>query len=158
MQLGRQLWIVDVDGAGVTFRAYRHKYTLPLTWAEILRLAERVAGEREYLARRGGGRFHPEQVVPARNPLLGYALRSMNIEGQTIADVFLRVDTQPEVGQAAYDAGGAILRDFFHRQVRKFTEPDLDPLGRQIIDCCLSNGSLADYEKLIPHEVTVQDG
>jgi hypothetical protein len=113
---------------------------------------------REYLARRGGGRFHPEQVVPARNPLLGYALRSMNIEGQTIADVFLRVDTQPEVGQAAYDAGSAILRDFFHRQVRKFIEPDLDPLGRQIIDCCLSNGSLADYEKLIPHEVTVQDG
>jgi hypothetical protein len=112
---------------------------------------------REYLARRGGGRFHPEQVVPARCPLLGYALRSMNLEGQTIADVFLRVHTQPEVGEAAYDAGAAILRDFFHRQVQKFLEPDLDPLGRQIIECCLANGSLADYEKLIPHEVTVQD-
>jgi len=112
---------------------------------------------REYLARRGGGRFHPEQVVPARCPLLGYALRAMNIEGQTIADVFLRVDTQPEVGEAAYDTGAAILRDFFHRQGRKFVEPDLDPLGRQIIDCCLANGTLADYEKLIPHEVTVQD-
>ncbi len=112
---------------------------------------------REYLARRGGARFSPEQVLPARCSLLGYALRTMTIEGQTIADVFLRVDTQPEVGAEAYDSGAAVLRDFIHRQVRKFLEPDLDPLGRQIIECCLANGSLTEYEALIPHEVTVKD-
>ncbi len=112
---------------------------------------------REYLARRGGARFTPAQVLPARCPLLGYALRSMVIEGQSIADVFLRVDAQPEVGPEAYDQGAQILRDFFHRQVRKFLEPDLDPLGRRIIECCLANGSLAEYEALIPHEVTVRD-
>ncbi len=28
--------------------------------------------------------------------------------------------------------------------------PDLDPLGKQIIDCCLSGGKVDDYEKLIP--------
>jgi hypothetical protein len=112
---------------------------------------------REYLARRGGARFTPRQVIPARCPLLGYALRSMVIEGQSIADVFLRVDEQPEVGPEAYDHGARILRDFFHRQIRKFLEPDLDPLGRQIIECCLADGSLAEYEALIPHEVTVQD-
>lgn len=112
---------------------------------------------REYLARRGGARFTPRQVMPARCPLLGYALRSMVIEGQSIADVFLRVDEQPEVGPEAYDRGAEILRDFFHRQIQKFLEPDLDPLGRQIIECCLANGSLTDYEALIPHEVTVQD-
>ncbi|MBK9137697.1 MAG: DUF4914 family protein [Verrucomicrobia bacterium] len=112
---------------------------------------------REYLARRGGARFTPEQVVPARCPLIGYALRTMTIEGQTIADVFLRVDMQPEVGGEAYDAGAAVLREFIHKQVRKFLEPDLDPLGRQIIECCLADGSLAEYEALIPHEVTVTD-
>ncbi len=89
--------------------------------------------------------------------MLGYTLRSMTIEGQTIADVFLRVEMQSEVSAEAYDAGAAILRDFFHQQVRKFLEPDLAPLGRQIIECCLTNGSLADYEALIPHEVTVRD-
>jgi hypothetical protein len=112
---------------------------------------------REYLARRGGARFSPEQVLPARCPLVGYALRTMTIEGQTIADVFLRVATQPEVGTEAYDAGAGVLRDFIHKQVRKFLEPDLDPLGRQIIECCLANGTLAEYEALIPHEVTVRD-
>ena len=112
---------------------------------------------REYLARRGGARFTPHQVLPARCPLLGYALRTMVIEGQTIADVFLRVDAQPEVGPEAYDQGARILREFFHRQIQKFLEPDLDPLGRQIIECCLANGTLADYEALIPHEVTVRD-
>jgi hypothetical protein len=112
---------------------------------------------REYLARRGGARFTPQQVLPARCPLLGYALRTMVIEGQTIADVFLRVDAQPEVGPEAYDQGAHILREFFHRQIQKFLEPDLDPLGRQIIECCLANGTLADYEALIPHEVTVRD-
>ena len=30
---------------------------------------------------------------------------------------------------------------------------DLDPLGSKIIDCCLSNGTLSDYAKLIPHSV-----
>jgi hypothetical protein len=112
---------------------------------------------REFLARRGGARFSPEQVLPARCPLLGYTLRTMTIEGQTIADVFLRVDTQPEVGPEAYDAGVAVLRDFIHKQVSKFLEPDLDPLGRQIIECCLANGTLSEFEALIPHEVTVTD-
>lgn len=112
---------------------------------------------REYLARRGGARFSPHQIVPARSPLLGYALRTMVIEGQTIEDVFLRVDQQPEVGLVAYDQGAQILQEFFHRQTRKFLEPDLDPLGRQIIECCLANGTLADYEALIPHEVAVKE-
>lgn len=109
---------------------------------------------REYLARRGHARFNAQQVVPARCPLLGYAMRAMVLEGQSITDVFLRVDAQAEVGPEAYDQGAAILREFFHTQVRKFLEPDLSPLGRQIIECCLDGGTLADYQRLIPHDVT----
>lgn len=104
---------------------------------------------REYLARRGNARFTSEQLTPARCPLLGYALRSMTVEGQTIVSWFLRVERQPEVGEEAYDAGAAMLTDFFHRQLEAYLEPDLLPEGRRIIECCLEDGTLEDYIKLI---------
>ena len=43
-----------------------------------------------------------------------------------------------------------MLRDFFRHHLRPFLVPDLDPLGRQIIECCMDGGSVADYEALIP--------
>jgi hypothetical protein len=107
---------------------------------------------REYLARRGGARFSPEQIVPARCPLLGYAMRTITVEGQMIGNWFLRVERQPEVGEAAYDEGAKTLTTFFHQQISKFLESDLDPLGRKIIDCCLANGTLDDYIALIEAE------
>jgi hypothetical protein len=106
---------------------------------------------REFLARRGNADFTPAQVIAARCDLLGYALRSLTIEGQTVAAFLLRPEIQPEVGEEGYDAGAQILRAFFHEQVRTFLVPDLTGLGRQIIECCLSNGSLGEYEALIPH-------
>jgi hypothetical protein len=42
--------------------------------------------------------------------------------------------------------------DFFRQCLADFMEPDLDPLGRQIIECCLDRGTLEDYEALIPME------
>lgn len=105
---------------------------------------------REFLARRGNAEFSPGQVTPARCDLLGYALRSLMIEGQTVAAFLLRPEIQPEVGEQGYDAGAQILRAFFHEQLRTFLVPDLMPLGRQIVECCLGNGSLGDYEALIP--------
>ena len=49
--------------------------------------------------------------------------------------------------------GGAdILKSFFHDQVGKFLHPELDPLGKEIIDCCLSGGSVADYNSLLASE------
>lgn len=101
---------------------------------------------REYLARRGHAPFKPGQIQPARCPLLGYAMYSLTVEGTSIPRWFLEVNTQPEVGDEAYDQGAAILGKFFHEQLRGFLEPDLHPLGRQIIDCCLQNGSVTDYE------------
>ena len=105
---------------------------------------------REYLARRGAAKFRPEQIRPARSPLLGHTLHQLQVEGQMIARWFLQVDTQPEVGEEAYDRGAKILHDFFRQCLGDFSDPDLDPLGRRIIECCLDGGKIDEYERLIP--------
>ncbi|GMV92721.1 MAG: hypothetical protein AMXMBFR82_24990 [Candidatus Hydrogenedentota bacterium] len=107
---------------------------------------------REYLARRGMARFRSNQIRPARSPLLGYALHDVTVEGANIPRWFLQVDTQPEVGEEAYDQGAAILDKFFRKNLESFMTPDLLPLGRWIIECYLSNGTVEDYRKLIGSE------
>lgn len=107
---------------------------------------------REYLARRGGASFTEEQLRPARCPLLGYTLRQLTVEGAAIGPWFLRVESQPEVGEDGYDAGAAILQDFFRTQLSKFKSPDLYPLGERIIECFMSNGTVEDYEALMAHD------
>ena len=108
---------------------------------------------RDYLARRGNARFASDQIVPSRCALLGYALQSMRIEGSMVPRWFLQVDTQPEVGTEAYDAGAEILNRFFQEQLKKYLKADLDILGREIIDCCFSGGSVADFAALLEGEV-----
>jgi hypothetical protein len=105
---------------------------------------------REYLARRGHAPFRSDKVRPARCSLLGYAPHELHVEGIMIPRWFLQVNTQPEVGEEAYDIGASQLRDFFHKHLKEFLEPDLNPLGKRIIECCLDNGTVADFEKLIP--------
>lgn len=105
---------------------------------------------REYLARRGVARFRPEQLRPSRCPLLGSTLKQLQVEGRTVGSWFLQVEVQPEVGEAAYDQGAEILKAFFRQCLADFQDADLDPLGRQIITCCLDGGQLEDYERLIP--------
>ncbi|MBM4152456.1 MAG: DUF4914 family protein, partial [Kiritimatiellaceae bacterium] len=104
---------------------------------------------RDYLARRGHAHFHSDQIVPSRCALLGYALQSMRIEGVMVPRTFLQVDTQNEVGPEAYDKGAQILTEFFHSQLKKFMQADLDQTGKAIIDCCLSGGSVEDYNRLL---------
>lgn len=107
---------------------------------------------REYLARRGNAKFNSDQIQPARCPLLGYSLYTLQVEGRMVPRWFLQVNTQPEVGDEAYDVGAQILYAFFRKQLERLRQPDLLPLGREIIDCCLSNGSVEDYERLLPSE------
>lgn len=107
---------------------------------------------REYLARRGGAKFKPGQLTPARCPLLGYTLFQLHVEGRMVARIFMHVEVQPEVGEEGYDKGAAQLYDFFRQCLPDFLSPDLDPLGRQIIECCLDNGTLEDYEAFIHME------
>ncbi|NIA16049.1 MAG: DUF4914 family protein [Nitrospiraceae bacterium] len=105
---------------------------------------------RDYLARRGSAKFKKGQIVPARCPLLGYALSSMRIEGVRVFHWFLDVNTQPEVGEDGYDQGAEILTDFFIEHVKQFLDPDLSPLGSRIIECCINGGRLEDYERILP--------
>jgi len=87
------------------------------------------------------------QIIAARCALLGYALSSIRIEGTRLSHWFLEVNTQPEVGNEGYDQGAKILFAYFHEHLKPFLHSDLSPLGRQIIECCLNNGNVADYKK-----------
>lgn len=108
---------------------------------------------REYMARRGGARFRPDQLIPARCPLLGYTLNSMQVEGTQISHWFLQVETQPEIKLEGYDAGAAILKNFFKRELTPYLdEGDLHPMGRKVIECCLQDGTIEEYVNLIQFE------
>ncbi|MCX7923739.1 MAG: DUF4914 family protein [Clostridia bacterium] len=105
---------------------------------------------REYLARRGSARFRPEQVTESRCTLLGYALETLKVDGTFLPKGYLQTNHQPEVGNEAYDEGAKILTNFFKEELAQFMSPELNPLGRQIIECCLNDGTLDDYINLIP--------
>ena len=105
---------------------------------------------REYLARRGSATFRPTELKPARCPLLGHHRESMQVEGQTIGTLFFDVSKQPEVGTDAYDKGADILRTFFLEHLNHFDHSELEPLGRKIIQACIENASVEEYENLIP--------
>jgi hypothetical protein len=104
---------------------------------------------REYLARRGSAVFPPEKIAPARCPLLGYAPNNLLVEGTEISRWFLRVESQPEVGEEGYDAGARILADFFEKQLRPFlAENDLNPVGRKIIEACLDGATVQQFVEM----------
>lgn len=84
-----------------------------------------------------------------------FALQQLIIEGQRGPLSMLQVDKSMTVGEQAYDIGAAELEAFFRHQLGRFTVPDLDPLGKRIIDCALSRGTVADYESLNQGEPVV---
>ncbi|MEM9875403.1 MAG: DUF4914 family protein [Myxococcota bacterium] len=105
---------------------------------------------REYLARRGARPFEPRRLEPARSPLLGFSLRSMQVEGTEISPHLLRVETQPEVGVEAYDRGAEQLSVFFRQQLEPYlAERDLDERGRAIIEACLQGATVDAYAALL---------
>ncbi len=105
---------------------------------------------REYISRKGGAKFKDGQLVEARCSLLGYALDELKIDGVYIRKELLQPNLQPEIGNEAYDKGAAILSEFFKKELRKFLAPNLNPLGREIIECALNDGKVADFLKFIP--------
>ncbi len=104
---------------------------------------------REYLARRTG-KIKASHLVEARCPLFGYSLDEMKIDGQYIRSTFLRPEMMSRVGEDGYDECAKILTDFFKEELKEFLVPELDPLGRQIIELCLNDAPLEEYLKLTP--------
>lgn len=105
---------------------------------------------REYIARRGSAKFRPQQLVESRCPLLGYSLETLKVDGTILPKGFLQPNYQPEVGNEGYDAGAALLGGFFKKELAKYMKPELNPLGRDIIECCMNDGTLEDYINLLP--------
>jgi hypothetical protein len=105
---------------------------------------------REFLARRGGVRFREGVLTNARCPLLGYALNSMKVDGQSIPKYLLQVELQNEVGEEAYDKGAKMLADFFKREIARYQVPELNPLGRKIVDACMNDAPVEEYFNFIP--------
>ncbi len=103
---------------------------------------------REYLARRGNADFNSKQVSPSKCTLLGYALNSMRVEGYQIPKGLLKVELQDEVGFEAYEKGARLLENFFKEELIQYLKPTLDPVGKNIIECCLDDGSLKEFEQL----------
>ncbi len=107
---------------------------------------------REYIARRGSTKFKPNQLEPARCPLLGYSVSSIKIDGTFIPSYLLRVNEQPEVKSKGYDKGAVILTDFFKKEASQFYCDELHPMGKEIIEILLKDGSLDDYLQITPYQ------
>ncbi len=105
---------------------------------------------REYLTRRGVAKFKSDQYQPARSPLLGYEMNYLTIEGSKIPSRFLKVYKQDEVGLEGYDAGSEILQKFFKEELQNYLQKDLLLTGKRIIDACLSNASVEEYNEIVP--------
>jgi hypothetical protein len=106
---------------------------------------------REYLTRRGVARLKSAQYQPARCSLLGYELNYMTIEGSKIPSRFLKVYNQTEVGTEGYDAGARILEEFFKEELQKYLKGNLLQTGKRIIDACLSDASIEEYNAIVPN-------
>jgi hypothetical protein len=107
---------------------------------------------REYLTRRGNAKLRKDQYQAARCPLLGYELNYLTIEGAKIPSRFLQVHKQTEMGIEGYDKGADKLYDFFKTELQQYLVPELNPLGREIIEACLKGASVEDYAAFITME------
>ena len=104
---------------------------------------------REFLAHVGNNKIKDRFLQPARCSMFGYSMVDLKVDGQSIRQSFLQPELQSKLGPEAYDAGAQILVDFFKEELTKYLVDDLDPLGRQIIECFLNDGAVQDYETFI---------
>lgn len=105
---------------------------------------------REYLARRGGVNMKMDRLAPARCSLLGYVMKEMKVDGQSIRSKYLRPETQEALGTEGYDKGADILYHFFSKELKDYDIEALHPIGKQILECFKQGGTIDDYCKIIP--------
>ncbi len=81
---------------------------------------------------------------------MGYELNYLTIEGAKIPKPLLKVYKQPEVGVEGYDAGAAELTEFFKKELKQYLQPELLETGRRIIEACLNDATIEEYNKIVP--------
>ena len=93
----------------------------------------------------------PPRATHSR-PVSTVGLRPFLHAGRGDPDSALAAGSQSTGGgrREGYDAGAKMLWDFFCRELQPLsTNPDLLPEGREIISCCLSHGTLAEFESVL---------
>lgn len=110
---------------------------------------------REYLSRRGHAPFREEELLDLKVPVLGYAMSKVKLDGKNIPIRLLNVAEQKYVGEDGFKNGAKILTDFFKEELKKYVEADLDPLGKDIIECFLRGGSIRELNDLMPGKYIV---
>jgi len=61
-----------------------------------------------------------------------------------------RFHRQSEVGIEGYDAGAQIYMISLKKELQNFISPDLSPVGKRIIDACMSGATVEEYNSIIP--------
>jgi hypothetical protein len=105
---------------------------------------------REYLSRRGQAPFKMEELINLGSPVLGYAMKNVKLDGKEIPSRMLNVSEQRHVGEEAFKAGADILTNFFKKELKQFLTPDLDELGRRIIESFLNDESIEELNAIMP--------
>ena len=105
---------------------------------------------REYLSRRGQATFKKEELVDLEYPVLGYGMKNVKLDGKEIPARILRVTEQLYVGKDVFEQGATKLTDFFKEQLEQFLTPELDELGKNIIEEFLAGASLSRLNELMP--------
>lgn len=104
---------------------------------------------REFLVLYGNHPIFNNMLKPAKSPLLGYVLKNIELPDVMVPREFVEVDLQPEVGEKAYYEGSRILNDFFKKELEQYLVPELDPLGREIIEAFMRGASVEEYKNLL---------
>ena len=105
---------------------------------------------REYLSRRGQAPFKMEELRDLGSPVLGYAMKSVKLDGKEIPSRMLNVAEQRSVGEEAFKAGSDILTNFFKEELVQFLTPELDELGRKIIESFLAGATIEELNSIMP--------
>ena len=104
---------------------------------------------REFLVLYGKKPILRNMLKPSKYPLLGYVLKNIELPDVVVPQEFVEVNLQPEVGDEAYKKGAKMLDDFFREELKKYLTPELDPLGREIIEAFMRGASIEEYEKML---------
>ena len=104
---------------------------------------------REFLVLHGDNPIFKNMLKPAKTPLLGYVLKNIDLPDTTVPREFVEVNLQEEVGEEAYMKGAKMLNDFFKKELEAYLTPELNPVGREIIEAFMNDAPIKKYEEIM---------